>query len=78
MKAEATAENRPACDGSARAHQRTIDKTHEDQGRVQILVILLRELPVVLLGLLVVVLTESSLVILLSEQCVLFPVARGF
>jgi hypothetical protein len=43
------------------------DGTHEDQGGVQILVILLHESPIVLLGLLAVVFIESSPVILLSE-----------
>ena len=52
----------------AHAHVRlsTATKTHEDQRRVQIFVVLLHELLVVLLGLLAVVFVELSPMVLLS------------
>ena len=49
-------------------------QTHEDQGGVQILVILLHELLVIFFRLLAVGLKEPSPVILLSGWYVLFPV----
>jgi hypothetical protein len=50
-------------------------ETHEDQGGVQILVVLLHEFPIVLLGLLAVVFVESSPVVLLSGLWILYLAA---
>ena len=64
MKAEVTAENRPACDASDHVRTWRIHGTHEDEGGVQVFVILLHELLVVLLSLLAVVLVESKPILL--------------
>ena len=50
-------------------------RTHEDEGRVQIFIVLLYELLVVFIGFLVVGLVEFALGVLLSEEIFLFPVA---
>jgi hypothetical protein len=51
MKAEATAENRPACTGiNAVADVNRQRSTHEDQGGVQVLIVLLHKVAVVLIG----------------------------
>ena len=60
MKAEVTAENRPACDLSQHMYTRETYKTHEYQGRVEVLVISLVELLVVFFGYLAVVFIEPS------------------
>ena len=65
MNAEVTAENRPACDRVS-APTRARHETYEDQGRVQILVVLLHELSIVLLGLLAVVFVESGTMVLFN------------
>ena len=75
MNAEVTAENRPACHRRQHTSARTVCETHEDQGGVQILVVLLHKILVVLLGLLGIVLEESTPVILMSWCHVLFPIA---
>ena len=51
MKAEVTAENKPACGPNERVWIRRTYGTHEDEGGVKILLILLHELFVILLGL---------------------------
>jgi len=67
MKAEATAENRPACNPSQFGRVQAIRKTHEYQGRVQILVVSLNEIIVILLGLLPVIFVESKAIVLRSR-----------
>ena len=57
----------------AYVHQ-TSQETHEDQGRVQIFIVLLYELLVILLGLSAVVLKELGPVVLLSGRYVLSSV----
>ena len=59
MKAEVTAENRPACDPSQYVRIRATGKTHEYERRVQILVVSFVEFLVVFLGHLVVIFVES-------------------
>ena len=51
----------------AHAHQGTTEQTHENQGRVQIFIVLLHELSVILFGFRVVVVEESGPRILLSR-----------
>ena len=58
MNAEVTAENRPACDPNEHVRILGTQAAHEDEGRVQIILILLHELLVIPLGLLVVVPVE--------------------
>ena len=55
MKAEVTAENRPAYGPSEHVRTWGIYETHENEGGIEILLILLHELLVVLLSLLAVV-----------------------
>ena len=55
MKAEVTAENKPACGPNERVWIRRTYGTHEDEGGVKILLILLHELLIVLVSLLAVV-----------------------
>ena len=68
MKAEVTAENRPACNQvGTRAWYERKRGTHEDQSGVQILIVFLHELPIVLVCLLAVVLKEPSPMIYLKR-----------
>ena len=68
MNAEATAENRPACDQvSVCTANHFRYKTHEDESRVQILVVFLYKLLVIIFCLLAVVLKEPRPLILLSD-----------
>ena len=76
MKAEATAEKRPAWYVDQHQSARTPRGAHEDQGRIQIFFVLLQEFPVVLLGYFSVVFIELSLMALSCGQYVLLPAAR--
>ena len=71
MNAEVTAENRPAFGPSQDNHIKTLGGTHEDQGRVQVIVVFLEKILVVPFGLLVIALIEPSLVILFGRDRVL-------
>ena len=77
MKAEVTAENRPACDSSQHTHIRETRNTHEDQRRVEVLVISLVEFLVVFLSDLAVVFVESGSKLFRSSWGVLFLAAKG-
>ena len=55
----------------------TSHKTHEDQSCIQVLIVLLHELPIVFLRLLAVTLKEPSPVIFLSGQYFPFTVVSG-
>ena len=77
INAEVTAENKPACAPSQHEEINNSGKTDENQGRVQVLVVLLEKFLVVLLGNLPIVLVELCPVILLSWYCVLFRAAPG-
>ena len=68
MKAEVTAENRPACDLGEYLWTWGTYETHEDESGVEILLILLHEFLIVLLGLLAVVAIEFRPRILLSGR----------
>ena len=75
MKAEVTAENRPAC-YLVSARRPIPDKTHEDETGIQILTALLHELLVVPLSLLVIDGIEFTPRILPSGVDTPFPAAR--
>ena len=64
----ATAENRPACRCDKGAFNNTSCRTHEDQERVLVLFSALQKSPVVLFSYPVVVLVESSPVVLFIER----------
>ena len=66
IKAEVTAEKRPACDQVSTCTGTPVYKTHKDQGCIQILIVLLHKLLIILLSLLVVVLVEFVPALLLS------------
>ena len=68
MKAEVTAENRPAYGPSEHVRTWGIYETHENEGGIEILLILLHELLVILLGLLAVVPIKFGARILLSGR----------
>ena len=68
MKAEVTAENRPACDLGEYLWTWGTYETHEDESGVEILLILLHEFLVILLSFLVVVAIEFRSRILLSGR----------
>ena len=76
MKADVTAENRPACYLVSARRLPKPDKTHEDETGIQILTALLHELLVVLLSLLVIGRIEFTPRILSSGVGTLFPAAR--
>ena len=77
MKAEVTAENKPACGPNERVWIRRTYGTHEDEGGVKILLILLHELLIVLVSLLAVVPIEFRSWILLSgRQVCQLPAAQ--
>jgi len=78
MKAEVTAENRPACDPGQHAGIRPTGETHKYQGRVQILIICLVEFLVILLGHLVIILVESRTKIFRSRAYALLLTAGKF
>ena len=73
MNAEVMAENKPACCSCEYTSTKTSYETHEDQSRVQILIVLRHKLVIVLLSLLPVVFVEPGTMILLSGLHVLFP-----
>ena len=68
MKAEVTAEKRPACDLGEYMWTWGKYETHEDEGGIKILLILLHEFLVILLSLLMVVAIEFRSRILLSGR----------
>ena len=68
MKAEVTVENRPACNPIEHAQIWGTYGTHENEGGIEILLILLHELLVILLGLLAVVPIKFGARILLSGR----------
>ena len=75
MNAEVTAENRPAYTRLSALLSKFV-RTHEDQGRIQILVAFLEELLVVLFGYPTVVFVEPSPMIFLSGDRLLFGATR--
>ena len=77
MKAEVTAENRPACDLSQDISIRETLKTHEYQGCVEVLIVFLVEFLVVFLGHLTVVFVEPGAKLFLGGWGVLFLAANG-
>jgi len=77
MKAEVTAENRPAWDPSQHARTRAMRITYEYQCCVQILVVLLHEFLIVFLGLLAIMFIELGTEILLWQLPVRFLSVRG-
>ena len=77
MKAEVTAENKPACTPNQYEPIKTRWKTDEDQGRAQVFVMFLEKFLVILVGNLAVVLVEPSPMSLLSRNCILFRATRG-
>ena len=72
INAEVTAENKPACTPHQYASIEVQWRTDEDQGGVQILVVLLQEFLVVFFGNLAIFLVELSLMIFLGRWCLLF------
>ena len=77
MKAEVTAENKPACGPNERVWIRRTYGTHEDEGGVKILLILLHELLIVLVSLLAVVPIEfRSWILLGGRQVCQLPAAQ--
>ena len=77
IKAEVTAENKPACNTSQDGYIREARRTREYQGRVQVFVVSLVELLVVFLGDLAVVFIEPDAKLFPSSWGVLFLAARG-
>jgi len=78
MKAEVTAENRPAFDPSQLVCIRTARKTYEYQRRIQILVVSLVKFSVILLGHLAVIFVEQRANILRSRAHTLLLTGRDF
>lgn len=68
INAEATAENKPACDPSEHAFVQTSTGTHEDQGRVQVPAMFLEKFAVVLLRHIVIACVEMNPVIIMSRN----------
>ena len=60
MKAEATAENRPACDPRQYTGIWSVCGTYEDQRCVQVFIIFVHKLLIILISFLAVVVIESS------------------
>ena len=78
MKAEVTAENRPAYDASQHACAWTMHTTYEYQRRVQIFIMFLEKFLIIFLGLLAVMFVEFAAKILGRWRQAFFLAGRGF